>query len=270
MISTPIHIPSRHETFNIDVVKVPSLVQPGAFIDFKPFQDDMSHELSTPIPKRGKKCIMFFDVEATSNQHTGQMTEFAFVLMDVENGIIEDYFRSYIPVEQDAEWNTNTLTDFWMVNPPLFYNTYFYCGIMRESKDEVMHRLVAWIRSHSKDKNITLVSDNPAFDAYWINMYLPDEVSIYDITGSFKPIIDLRSWSFGITGIDIFESKEAFLSLSHKWLKEHKCVKPNKFNNGNVGPHEKYCHSALTDAIRGSKLFFYFYYSIQTTQITKV
>jgi hypothetical protein len=189
------------------------------------------------------------------------MTEFAFVLMDVEHGIIEDYFRSYLPVERDADWNSNTLQEFWVKNPTLFYNTLFYCGVMRQTAEEVMHALVFWIRQHALTKNITLVSDNPAFDAYWVNMYLPDDVSIYDITGTFKPIIDLRSWSFGITGINIFEPKESFLSLSYKWLKEHKHTHGSKFTNENIGPHEKYCHSALTDAIRGSKLFFYFYHS---------
>lgn len=260
----PIHIPSRDDTFGLPPnhrAELPSLVELGATISFKPFQDDLSHELSIPMENGGKNYIMFFDVEATSNQHTGQMTEFAFVLLDVENGIIEDYFRSYIPVEIEAEWNPITLKEFWMKNPPLFYNTLFYCGIMRETKEEVMTRLVEWIQFHSQTKNITLVSDNPAFDAYWINMYLPDHVSIYNITGVFKPIIDLRSWSFGITGIDIFESKESFLSLSHKWLKAHKCKKANKFTNDHIGPHDKFCHSALTDALRGSKLFFYFYHS---------
>ena len=257
----PINIPSLHEPLLFPVVKMPSLVEQGRYIDFKPFQDDMSHELGVPTQKHGRNCILYFDVEASSKKHTGQMTEFAFVLMDVEEGIIEDYFRSYLPVEQDADWDDYTLREFWMLNPTLFYNTLYYCGIMRETTEDVMRALIHWVRMHSITKNITLVSDNPALDAYWMNMYLPDDVSIYDITGTFKPIIDLRSWSFGITGIDVFETKESFLSLSHKWLEEHKCKKPHKFTNGDVGPHQNFCHSAITDAIRGSKLFFYFYHS---------
>lgn len=248
-------------TNNHPQVFMPSITTPGKYISFIPYQDDMSHEIGIPVEDDNKTYIMYFDVEATAPLKPGQMTEFAFVLVDITNGVIEDYFKSYLPLLPYSTWDTNTLQEFWYKHPTLYYNTLFFCRVMIETEENIAMNLSRWLRYHSATKKYNFASDNPAHDAYWINRLLSKIDNLFTITGVYKPIIDLRSWSAGVMGINVLSTNEALLKKTIEWVKDYYSGKGHRLHNTNIGPDTNYCHGSLTDAIRGAKIFFFIHNS---------
>ena len=238
-------------------LNLPSLSNPSSFIEIIGDRNDYLSDISIDENNGKNKYAFFIDVEATGFHFNNFVTEFAIVLFDLGNGKLIDYIHIYFPDSPYMVWDPQCFSEFWAINPKLYYNTLYYMRTQHLNVAELMDITTQWMLKHCSTKDIQIMTDNPSFDIPALNNLLPLNVSLFTITGKYKKILDVSSWLIGYSALPITIYHPKSVDAALKNLDIDLNDPNNREHLHAIQISEKTCHSALSDAYRLAKTVYH-------------
>lgn len=252
----PIQLPNLI-TYNLKIKLLPYIIDENSqsYGYFIPSQNNFADSIEEESLDPNTNYVITIDTEATGPYKHNDMTQFAAVLHDIDNNKLIDYFTSFLPIDPSKTWDPLCFQSFWINNPLLYHNTVYFMRNQYLSREMIFQLFIEWINKHvSTKKNIKFATDNPAFDIEWINNNLPFPFTMSNLLGSYKSILDTKSWICGICRIDPFQEDRNYIKEAYAYLYKMKMINHEERDKIiNENKENKICHCALADAIRLAK-----------------
>ena len=139
------------------------------------------------------------DVE-TTGAFVGTNNILCFAAVVASEGKIEHEFLAYIKVtDNHTIWEPRCVTEFWDKNPEMRAYIFNQIKCNGRSINDAIIGFYEWVKSLPNKENITVYSDNVAFDIGFLNYYLAGmSVTMNTILGEYKPVRDSSSFHAGI------------------------------------------------------------------------
>jgi hypothetical protein len=180
----------------------------------KPFHAELAtHE----VPGGACDVLIGFDIEATGQEtHAGPegtktraaMVELGAVAVDLNNPSVPlAVFEGFMGVPAGCGWDERTVSEFWHRDAALRAKKALVEACTTDPR-AVMEAFVGWTedvkRTFAGDdaSRVLFASDNPAFDAKWVDNYLSEFTTGESRTinlffGRYAPVIDTSSYAMG-------------------------------------------------------------------------